>query len=206
MGAPHRPIGYERETKGYILVKVSEAPRYDKSVPEGDHAGWKLKHVHVWEQANGREVPKGWTVLFLDGDKRYFDPCNPEAIPRKYMARLNSLRADGVTFHDRESLHACLGIVDAGMRIEEIEAAAPRVCGVCGREFVPESRWSYQLKDMKTCRDCLDRGMKSRGDRCAGMLTTCDKCGVTFQPVSKRQHTCSDCQPECVKRRRKRSR
>lgn len=52
----HKPVGSERVDKdGYTLVKVAE-PRT-----------WRSKHVVLWEKHNG-PVPKGYKVIFLDGD------------------------------------------------------------------------------------------------------------------------------------------
>ena len=53
----YRPLGSERVTKdGYIEIKVSETNR------------WKLKHRIIWETENG-EIPKGYNLIFLDGDR-----------------------------------------------------------------------------------------------------------------------------------------
>lgn len=53
----HRPVGSERITKdGYIQVKIAE-PRT-----------WRLKHIVVWEAANGN-LPKGHCIRILDGDR-----------------------------------------------------------------------------------------------------------------------------------------
>lgn len=53
----HRNVGDERLAKdGYLEVKVAE-PNV-----------WKLKHRYLWEQTYG-EIPKGWIVGFINGDK-----------------------------------------------------------------------------------------------------------------------------------------
>jgi len=54
----HRPVGSERLSKdGYIEVKIAEPNK------------WIGKHRLVWEQANG-EIPKGYKMAFLDGDRQ----------------------------------------------------------------------------------------------------------------------------------------
>lgn len=54
----HKHIGSERIDRkdGYILVKVNEPNK------------WVLKHRLVWEEHNG-SIPKGYVIIFKDGDK-----------------------------------------------------------------------------------------------------------------------------------------
>lgn len=54
-----RPIGSERvNVEGYREIKMREGLR-----------GWDPKHKVVWESYNG-EVPKGYCISFLNGDKQ----------------------------------------------------------------------------------------------------------------------------------------
>lgn len=78
---PNRvPIGTERTEKdGYIQVKVQDG-KLNKN--------WKLKHVKIWEDKNG-PLPKGYIVIFLDGDNRNFDLDNLLAITKATNVRLN---------------------------------------------------------------------------------------------------------------------
>ena len=62
-----RPVGSERVTvDGYVEVKVS-----DISTPDAKkrQRNWKMKHVVIWEKAHG-PVPKGYCIIFLDGNKQ----------------------------------------------------------------------------------------------------------------------------------------
>jgi hypothetical protein len=69
----HQPIGTERVGRdGYVWVKVAMR----KTDPKSAHDNWVCKHRMVWEQANGRPVPDGCIVVFLDGDRTNFDPAN----------------------------------------------------------------------------------------------------------------------------------
>lgn len=71
------PLGTERvkEHTGLIWVKVSLAgPQYEQ---------WRPKQQVVWESANSRKVPRGWCVIFKDGDKRNFDAMNLELISKR---------------------------------------------------------------------------------------------------------------------------
>lgn len=62
------PIGSESVTKdGYIIVKVDDKPKSKKN--------WKLKHRIVYESVYG-PILEGKQVIFLDQNKRNFDPSN----------------------------------------------------------------------------------------------------------------------------------
>ena len=70
---PHntKPIGYERKTKdGYTEVKIAMRPGETKS-----GRNFVLKHRLIWEKTYG-PIPKGYKVVFLDGDKENFDIKN----------------------------------------------------------------------------------------------------------------------------------
>jgi uncharacterized DUF497 family protein len=54
---------------GYLKQKVS-----DDQVES--RFNWRFVHVLKWEEYNGREVPKGHCVRFMDMDKRNFAPDN----------------------------------------------------------------------------------------------------------------------------------
>lgn len=65
------PVGSEFINRnGYILVKCAEPQNRIKS-----HKYWQLKHVLIYEQHKGK-VPKGYNVIFADGNNRNFDIDN----------------------------------------------------------------------------------------------------------------------------------
>ena len=69
---PHntREMYSERLSKdGYIEIKVG----INK---------WVGKHRYIWEQHYKKKVPKGYAVLFLDGDNRNFEIDNLKIISR----------------------------------------------------------------------------------------------------------------------------
>ena len=73
-----RPIGSERITRdGYIEIKVA------------DPGVWKLKHRVVYEQHYG-EIPKGYNVIFLDGNKQNIDINNLKLVSRAEDLIMNS--------------------------------------------------------------------------------------------------------------------
>ena len=73
----HHEVGTEvMNTDGYLLIKIAE-PNV-----------WKLKHILVWEAANG-PAPDGSVVLFLDGNHENTALDNLMLITRAELARLN---------------------------------------------------------------------------------------------------------------------
>lgn len=77
------PIGTEVVTKdGYILVKVSE--------PKGTKAHRFLveKHKLTYEQHYG-SIPKGYKVIFADGNKRNFDIDNLILVSDNELLQIN---------------------------------------------------------------------------------------------------------------------
>ena len=75
--ATYRPVGSERINRdGYIEIKVK------------DPKTWELKHRVVWEAANG-PIPKGCTVIFLDGDSTNCKLSNLKLIKRSELLIMN---------------------------------------------------------------------------------------------------------------------
>lgn len=83
--ATRKPLGSERicSKDGYIYVKIAE-----RNPHTGSPTRYKCKHVHVWEQKNGK-VPPGMVVAFKDGDILNCDPDNLMLISRAELLRLN---------------------------------------------------------------------------------------------------------------------
>lgn len=73
----YRPIGSERVTKdGYVEIKVADPNK------------WRLKHQVIWEEANG-PIPKGYAVIFGDGNPQNLDPNNLILVSRQQLLILN---------------------------------------------------------------------------------------------------------------------
>lgn len=181
------PVGSESLQKdGYVVVKVAERP----TVPQSKD-NWRFKHWVAWERANGATVPDGWTVVFCDGDIRNFDPENLEAIPRRYIGPLNNMRARGVAYCDKPTLHACMAVVDLRSAAIDAENARPRRCEVCGREFVPDG--DRHMNNRRTCRECLGEGRKAKGVRRVVGRAACAVCGREFEKTSRHQVRCAEC-------------
>ena len=158
-GRTVRPVGAEYVGKdGYVMVKVRERAR----VP-GSKDCWELKHRHVWERANGREVPEGCVVMFRDRDNRNFDPANLACVPRGTMQAMNQLVADdpALRWYDADSFEAVRLIAETRRAETRLKRTVPRRCGVCGREFVPDTGYAGFPGNQRTCRECLNAGRKA---------------------------------------------
>ena len=66
-----------RPSNGYDLVKTEN--------------GWMSLGKYLWEK-NGGEVPKGYQVIFLDGDKGNRDASNLALVPTSYQALMNTYK------------------------------------------------------------------------------------------------------------------
>ena len=189
-GRPRRPVGYERESKdGYLIVKVAEAPTRPQSKDN-----WRLKQVHVWEQAHG-QLPDGHVVMFADHETRNFAPENLVAVPLRCVAVVNNMGPGA--YHDADSLNVCVARAKLIIGINDAEMRLPRRCGVCGHEFVPEARSRGNNPGVQTCPDCLARGLRARGTRRGGPAKACAVCGEAFEPERASQRRC----PGCVRAR-----
>ena len=127
-GKTMRPVGSEYVGKdGVVMVKVAEWP----SRP-GSKDNWVQKQRWVWEQAHGEKLPSGndVIVIFCDHDKRNFDPENLLAVPRRYIARMNSIGE----WHDRETAEAVFAAAMVNMKTLDIEQTM-LTCKRCGRTF-----------------------------------------------------------------------
>jgi hypothetical protein len=82
------PIGAERKRNGYTFMKVDDVVG-TRGSHDAERHNWKFKHVIEWERHNGL-LPKGYQVVFLNGNKEDFSKENLAAIPKKYMRMMNA--------------------------------------------------------------------------------------------------------------------
>lgn len=95
---PHntREMYSERLSKdGYIEIKVGRNK-------------WLGKHRYIWEQYYKKDVPKGYAVIFLDGDNRNFDIDNLKIISRGALLILNSRYRH--ILKDKELMRSCVDL------------------------------------------------------------------------------------------------
>lgn len=73
----YRPVGSERiNVDGYTEVKIADPNK------------WRLKHIVTWEEHNG-PLPKGYAVIFGDGDRLNLDIENLILVSRKQLLTMN---------------------------------------------------------------------------------------------------------------------
>lgn len=117
---------------------------------------WIGEQRFVWMQANGRDWPDGCMAVFADHDRTNMDPDNIVPVPRDlYGIVTTGAHGRALPYHDRESLEVAVTHARVMRERTRLEMR-PRRCGVCGREFEP--RYPRQ----RTCRTCLDKGLRSR--------------------------------------------
>jgi len=109
--APKKAIGDEYTKRGYVFVKVSNKDKAN-SYYKGT---WKLKHVLIWEQANGK-IPKGYRVTFLDGNKSNFSLDNLALITSMENVQLNAQR---LRTNDKDLTKTGLMIIRLDMAIKK---------------------------------------------------------------------------------------
>ena len=82
----HRIVGSERISKdGYIEIKVAEPNK------------WKYKHRVIYEKYYGK-IPKGYNVIFLDGNKQNLDISNLKVISKHDNLIMNE---NNLRFNDK---------------------------------------------------------------------------------------------------------
>ena len=102
----YRPLGSERTNRdGYVEIKVAE-PNV-----------WKLKHRWVWEQHNG-PVPKGYALIFADGDKSNIAVDNLIMVSRAQLVRLNQ---NGLIQDSKELTETAINVVDLMVKISHMK-------------------------------------------------------------------------------------
>lgn len=97
----YKPVGSERITKdGYIEIKIEDSNR------------WKLKHIYVWEKKNGK-IPKGYALLFLDGNKQNVNISNLMLIKRSELLIMNRYNLSGGNKQAIETAANLAKLIDA---------------------------------------------------------------------------------------------
>ena len=105
--ATYMPVGSERvgARDGYTEIKIA-----DPNV-------WKLKHRWLWEQHNG-PVPKGYALIFADGDKSNITLDNLILVSRAQLVRLNQ---NGLIQDSKELTETAINVVDLMVKISHMK-------------------------------------------------------------------------------------
>ena len=182
-----QPIGAERvDEDGYVWVKVADG------LQERPNCNFRPKHHVVYEQHHG-PIPEGHNVVFADRDKGNFDPSNLVAVPKSLMAVVN--RA-GLDYWDVESLNLAVARAELMHAVREKAPYVPRVCAVCGREFVPCERYRKYTNMPKTCPSCLAMRRRAKREPKRTWRKVCAVCHAEYEAERKNQKRC----PSCIER------
>ncbi len=91
--ANHRPIGSERITvDGIVEIKIAEPNK------------WKAKARVIYEKEFGT-IPKGYIIIYLDGNKQNLEPNNLKAISRKENLIMNHSK---LRYNNKETTETAL--------------------------------------------------------------------------------------------------
>lgn len=80
---------------GYVILILGEPNKWKPGQPTRP----VLKHLHLWEQANG-SVPEGHVLKCLDGNKQNTDPSNWEPVAKAMIPRLAGRADRGLLGYD----------------------------------------------------------------------------------------------------------
>jgi len=83
---PHtwQPIGTERISKdGYLQRKVADTGEKLKD--------WVYVHILLWQEHHKKDLPKGYAIVFKDGDKTNIGIENLECLSRAELMNRNSV-------------------------------------------------------------------------------------------------------------------
>jgi hypothetical protein len=98
------PIGtLIMKSDGYVWEKVRE-----KGLPSRPWRLWEMKHRLVWESVHG-PIPKGYNIVFLDGDRWNFSIDNLKMVSKRQHATMCKL---GLYTKDPELTQAGLLVVE----------------------------------------------------------------------------------------------
>ena len=100
-----KPVGCETKwDRGYVRVKLGENE-------------WEFKQRYVWKQHYG-EIPKDYSVIFLDGNLDNFDIDNLALVSRRELMRYNSMKLKS---NDIEVNKTAVNLAKLMAKIKEIE-------------------------------------------------------------------------------------
>lgn len=73
--------GRTKDARGYILVRIENHHRTDKS-------GYVKEHIYIWEKVHNKKLPKGWVIHHINGIKDDNRPENLMAMKPGSHAKL----------------------------------------------------------------------------------------------------------------------
>lgn len=109
-------ISYNELPLGSEIIKGNDFI-YIKIKSGKNKKNWKAKHHMIWEEHHGK-IPKGYNVIFADGNRRNFDIDNLMLVTHAEELDLNMLH---LRFNDKELTKTGLNIVKVHKKIVEKE-------------------------------------------------------------------------------------
>ena len=107
----YRAVGSERiNVDGYVEIKVADPNK------------WRLKHQVIWEETNG-PIPKGYAVIFGDGNSLNLKPGNLVLVSRAQLSVMNRKR---LIQNNAELTRTGAIIADVYLKISERKRKANR--------------------------------------------------------------------------------
>jgi len=98
------PVGSTRvNAHGHIKIKVADPNK------------WRMAHVLLWEASNG-PIPKGYTLIFGDGNKQNITMENLVLVSRGELLVMNRF---GLKGGNADLTRACVSVVDLIMKIKQ---------------------------------------------------------------------------------------
>lgn len=78
---PHnyRPVGSERTMDGYVYLKIA------------DPKTWVPKHYQLWKETHGQYPPKGYVLIFKDGNRLNITIENLKLLSRQEFMSYNTI-------------------------------------------------------------------------------------------------------------------
>lgn len=87
----HKPVGSLQVKKGYVQIKIAEPNK------------WMQYQRYVWEQHHPGESAERMVVIFMDGNRRNFDPTNLERVSRGELTAMAGMgHTAAMTREERE--------------------------------------------------------------------------------------------------------
>lgn len=154
--------------------------------------GARRLHEEIWQDANGRQIPKGWHVHHRDEDPLNNDPVNLECLPEgdhqsgrhgemhrargqtpaglEHMARIRPLAAEWHSSPEGLAWHSQNGKLAWARR-----EARELTCDQCGNEYDTKSRHGTERFCSNACKSAWrrDAGLDDVG-------RVCPTCGDAF--------------------------
>jgi hypothetical protein len=140
-------------------------------------------HIAIWEDANGRPIPRGYIIHHEDHDRSNNDPSNLRLTTR---AEHNSHHNLGVERGPEQRERIRAGVQDSWNRREPRELT----CEFCGEKFKTRSTRTTVRFCSRRC-EKLGRRIQQRESSFRPGYRPCDECGNDFTPKDGRSHLCS---------------